>query len=412
MLSKIHAGCAFPGSGQPITSIIFCGSLAIPQRMSLQPFFMRGDSNLRQPAPIVCGVLLLLLAAMQTWAGYHTGGMADIYRDLLIAQNIRLGLDFPLAGLPVYNTIHLGPLWFYLLSLPYYFTDNPGIVQATICALNALKFFFAYRLGKIYDSPRTGLFFAMALLYPGWSSFIFLSLTHSAMVEATVLLGALAALRYRKKKNSAAAALLGIAVALMLHAHPTTLFIASVFVVATLLAVPSWKERLLHLTVVAFFAMLPLVPMLVEQLSLGFPDLQALTQYGKTDVSWPSFSRFVHLLNALFIYGPAYFLRYWFDLSLPLCYFLTGLLVASVALVILGLLHLVQQRLQNRLLVASLVALLLAQTFFVMLLRPVTPFWMVYAHWPLIAALCALGLEGLYQLGRLGKGGVALVLLL
>ncbi|MCL2309645.1 MAG: hypothetical protein FWC42_05125 [Proteobacteria bacterium] len=361
--------------------------------------------------------LLLFLIAVQIWAGYNTNGMDDTYRDLHFAQNIMLGLEFPLNGPPVYSTIHLGPLWFYLLAVPLWLTGSPAIVQAFIGLLGALKFPLAYRLGHHFGSARLSLFFALALLYPGWSSFIFVTFTHSAMAETTLLLGALAALYYVKKQTWGAAALLGLAVALMMHAHPTTLLLATVMALLALFGcyqntAPDWKKQLLHLIIVAFFSLLPLVPMLIGQALLGFPDFHALTQYGERDLAWPSLQRTASVLLAIFLYGAAYITHYWLEFPLPLSYGLFAALCGSLALVLWGLIKTVKQTPQRRILVVALLIALLGQTFFVVLLRPITPFWMIYSHWPLIAALCALGLDNLYNGGSRGRVLVGLTLFL
>jgi hypothetical protein len=361
--------------------------------------------------------LLFFLMVIQAWVGYNTSGMDDTYRDLYFAQGIRLGLDFPLNGPPVNSTIHLGPLWFYLLALPLWLTDKPAMVLAFVGFLGALKFPLAYRLGYHFGNARLGLFFALALLYPGWSSFVFVSFTHSAITETALLLGALAALHYTKKKTWGAAALLGLAVALMMHAHPTTLLMATVLTLLALFrrsqgTASDWKKRLSHLAIVAFFFVLPLFPMLIEQLLLGFPDFHALTQYGERDLSRPSFQRTGGVLMAIFLYGATYLTHYWLEFPLLLSQGLFVLLVASLAFVLWGLIRTIKQDSQRKVLITALLITLLGQTVFVVFLRPITPFWMVYSHWPLIAALCALGIDNLYNRSRRERvlSGVTLLL--
>jgi hypothetical protein len=175
---------------------------------------------------------------------------------------------------------------------------------------------------------------------------------------------------------------------------------------------PDWKKRLQHLIIIAFFSVLPLVPMLVGQVLLGFPDFHALTQYGERDLAWPSLQRTTSVLMAVFLYGATYITHYLLEFPLPLSQGLFAALVASLALVFWGLTKTIKQNPQRILLVAALLIALLGQTFFVVLLRPITPFWMIYSHWPLIAALCALGLDNLYNSGNRGRFLAGLTLLL
>jgi hypothetical protein len=232
------------------------------------------------------------------------------------------------------------------------------------------------------------------------------------MAETTLLLGALAALHYARKKTWGAAALLGLAVALMMHAHPTTLLMATVLVLLALFTAPDWRKRLSHLIIVALFSVLPLIPMFAQQVLLGFPDFHALTLYSESEISLPSWQRIGSVLAAIFLYGPAYLVHYWFELPSPLSHGLFAALMVSLGLTLWGLIKAVKQNSQRRVLVALLLAALLGQTFFVTLLRPITPFWMVYAHWPLIAALCALGLDSLYTSDNRNRILAGLTLLL
>jgi hypothetical protein len=166
------------------------------------------------------------------------------------------------------------------------------------------------------------------------------------------------------------------------------------------------------LIIVALFSVLPLIPMFAQQVLLGFPDFHSLTQYSESEISWPSGQRIGGVLLAVFLYGPVYLTHYWFELSLPLNYALFAALVTSLVFTLLGLSRIVKQKPQKRILITTLLITLLGQTFFIVLLRPITPFWMVFAHWPLLAALCALGLDNLYTSGNRNRILAGLTLLL
>ncbi len=344
--------------------------------------------------PLWHGLFLFLLMGMQVWAGYHSIGIYDTHRDLYFAQSIVMGTELPLNGPAIYGKMHLGPLWFYVLALPLWLFDNAAAIPVTTAVLGALKYPLAYVLGRHFGGPRSGLLFSAACLFPGWSSFTLMALTHSTVVETTLLLGALAAtLFYRKKTTTGAAALLGLAIGLMFHAHPTTLVPAMIMVLLSLVKTHGWKKKVWHLCIAGGVSFLFLVPMLIGQALYGFPDLPTLTLYGRNEPSWPSLQRMGGLLSSLLFYGGGYVARFWLEWPLSWCRGFLWVLGGTFAWVLVGLALAIYHNPARRWWVAALLVVLLVQTVYVMVLRSITPFWMIFAHLPVLAALCAIGLE-------------------
>lgn len=357
----------------------------------------------RQRLPLAHGLFLLLLMGVQVWAGYHSVGIYDTHRDLYFAQSIAQGTEFPLNGPALSGRGHLGPLWFYLLALPLWLFDNAVAVPVTTALLGALKYPLAYVLGRHFGGARLGLIFAAAFLFPGWSSFTLMALTHSTVVETALLAGALTTLFYRRKTTAGAAILLGLMVGLMFHAHPTTLILAAVMVFLSLIKAQGWKKRLGHLGIVGLVSFLFLTPMLIGQALHGFPDLSTLTLYGKTEPSWPSLHRMEELLASLLLYGGGYVVRFWLEWPLLWCKVFLWALGGTLLWVLIGVVRVVYRHPARRWWIVALLIALLVQTAYVLLLRSITPFWMVFAHLPILAALCAVGLEegiGIKKIGR------------
>ncbi|MGH8041115.1 MAG: hypothetical protein ACREPN_03620 [Rudaea sp.] len=357
------------------------------------------------------GLGFALLAALFTWAAVGSNSTYDTYRDIFMAQSIVSGHYFPLNGPTIGNIFHLGPLWFYLLALPLWLIRNPVAVNATIGLLGALQFPLAYLIGKRFGGERLGVLFALALALPGWSAFPLVELTHVTVVPTCVLFGALAMLRYRDCPNAARALVLGLACACMLHAHPTTLLLAALCVVAAAKATPS-RQRIAHAVLAIAPSVVLLSPMLVYQALNGWPDFATASTYAGSQLTLPSPARAAKLLLALFDYGADYVARFWFEARPPL---LLGLLLLNATWFLAaaaGLALIVGGDLCRRRWVGLLVLVLVAQTLFVIALREITPFWMIYAHLPLIAALVALGLNRVCAIGsawRVFVGALALV---
>ncbi|MCL2871965.1 MAG: hypothetical protein FWF41_03120 [Betaproteobacteria bacterium] len=357
----------------------------------------------QQRLPLTHGLFLLLLMGVQVWAGYHSVGIYDTHRDLYFAQSIVQGAELPLNGPAIYGKMHLGPLWFYLLALPLWLFDNAVAVPVTTAFLGALKYPLAYVLGRHFGGSRLGLLFAAACLFPGWSSFTLLALTHSTVVETALLAGALTTLFYRRKTTAGAAVLLGLMVGLMFHAHPTTLILAAAMVFLALINAQGWKKRLGHLGIVGLVSFLFLTPMLIGQALHGFPDLPTLTLYGKSEPSWPSLQRMEGLLTSLLFYGGGYVARFWLEWPLLWCKVFLWALGGTLFWVLIGVVRAVYRNPARRRWIVALLIALLVQTAYVMMLRSITPFWMVFAHLPILAALCAIGLEegvGIKKIGR------------
>ena len=348
--------------------------------------------------PVSHVLLMLLLAALFVWTAVGSNGSDDTYRDIDMAQSIVSGHFFPLNGPTINNIFHLGPLWFYLLALPLWLIGNPVAVNVTMGLLGALQFPLAYQIGKRFGGQRLGLLFALALALPGWSAFPLVMLTHVTVVPTCILFGVLATLRYREQPGFARALVLGLALACMLHAHPTTLLLAALCALAAASAAPPDK-RIAHAALVLTAILALFLPMLVHQALSGWPDFATASSYTSTRLALPAPARAARLLLALFDYGADYTARFWLAARRPWLNALLALNAVCFLAAGAGLALIIRGDPSGRRKVVGLVLVLLAQTLFVVALREITPFWMIYAHLPLIAALVALGLHRLCAVG-------------
>lgn len=347
--------------------------------------------------------LVLLAAFMLVWiyAAIGSNGMYDGYRDMFMAESIVSRTAFPLNGPVIGYIFHLGPAWYYLLAAPLLLFHNPAMVNATVGLLGSLQFPLAYQLGRRFESSRLGILFALALALPGWSAFQLVMLTHVCVVVTCSLFGALTTWRYREHPCSARAVVLGLALSSMLHAHPTTILLIGIFAVAAITATPA-SRRLAHVGVAICAALLPFVPMFAYQAMHGWPDLTSASAYASNGLAMPSVSRAARICLALTDYGANYVAHYWLELprfalhglrALNATYFVAA--AAGIALLV---------RFDRRRLhwVLALLAIVLVQALFLTIIREITPFWMVFAQLPLIAAVVALGLDRLCE-GSLGR---------
>ncbi|TDR39443.1 hypothetical protein DFR29_116145 [Tahibacter aquaticus] len=356
-----------------------------------------------QLAPAVWWHWLLLcgLAALQVCTALGMAGTPDTLRDMYFAQQLATGAQWPLDGPVIYNTLHLGPLWYYLLGASLWLLPFPLTVPATIALVAALKYLLAYLIGRRYGGAQLGLLFVLASFAPGWSSFALAAMTHTTAVEAAVLFGLWSSLYYRDRPGPARALVLGLAATAMLHAHPTTLLLGSLFVLHALSSVDKWTCRLRDLAVVGLIGLLSLMPMLIAQVQAGYTDLATLQGYAARDPAAPTLTRLAAMLLSLAGYGADYAARYWLELTPGWRRALMAAHLSGLAACLVAAVH--AQMPQRRQLAWTLLALLPLQSFFVLALRPVTPYWMLFAHLPLLALLVALGLQRLLQAGRAAR---------
>ena len=347
-------------------------------------------------------ILVALMAAQIFCATFSSTASTDTNRDIYFAQQIASARDFPLIGPQINGMLHLGPVWFYVLAIAAWLIPNAAAVTAFMAAIGSLQFPLAYRLGLRFGSPREGLLFAIALALPGFMAVSLVSLTHTIAVIPCLLLGVFAAMAYRARPDWKHALWLGVAAALALNAHPTTLLLITALILWGAVKTGSAYRWVFHGLLVAAPVLLSMAPMLYAQWQDGFADAMTATRYTHNALSFPSLSNGLFLIYADLWYGPKYMLRFWLDMPPVPSRWLFSIYALVLIAASIGALWRVIAWKSQRKLVIVLLGLLILQSVFVCAIRPDMPPWMIYAQWPLIAALLALGLEQICSVTKFG----------
>ena len=174
----------------------------------------------RRENALAIAVIAILMAAYIAGSAW-SAAIQDTARDVYYAYSIRHGLWFPMQGPVLGGAIHLGPVWFYVLSLPLFVSDGWLSVALFAAALSSLKFPLAFAVGRRALDARFGLLWACALALPGWSTFEQLIFFNPNPAAACMLGGVLLWMRLREAPSAANAFALGLLLALSLHVHPT-----------------------------------------------------------------------------------------------------------------------------------------------------------------------------------------------
>ena len=355
----------------------------------------------------------LLAALMGTYiaGAAWSAAIQDTARDVHYAYSIRHGLWFPLEGPilggPVGGALHLGPAWYYVLSIPLFVSDGWLAIALFAAALASLKFPLAFLLGRRALDARWGTAWACCLALPGWHSFEQLIFFNPNPAAACVLGAVLLALRLRESPSGPSAFGLGLLFALALHVHPTC---APVVV----LAVPAlWRaERRTALAcALAIGFAIPFLPYVAQQIASGVPDAASTAGYMSRQITVANLVNTPQLVGAAIVGGPQAVIAWLWPKA-------SGVPRVAAALAALAVAVPVAAAMSRRMPEAARApfgALWLAVVVFapwIALLRPTTPMYFMYAIAPFMAGLIALGAWLALRRATAVAGVTACVLLL
>ena len=337
-------------------------------------------------AAALLAALMATYIAGAAWSAF----IQDTARDVYYAYGIRHGLWFPLEGPilggPFGGALHLGPAWYYVLSIPLFVSDGWLAIALFAAALSSLKFPLAYLLGRRALDARWGIAWACCLALPGWHCFEQLIFFNPNPAAACVLGAVLLALRLRESPSMPGAFALGLLFALALHVHPTCAPVLA-------LAIPAlWhaeRRGPLASALMLGFA-IPFLPYVAHQLASGVPDAASTAGYMSRQVSVANLVNMPELVSAAIIGGPQAMLAYLWPKA-------SGVPMAAGALIAVAIAVPVLAAIARRMPEAArgpFGALWLAIVIFALwiaLLRPTTPMYFMYALAPFIAGMAALG---------------------
>lgn len=345
-----------------------CNSGRNTKIMNVNPVQSGTTPAKRIPWEVICLVLVW------TAASQFSPTTPDTIRDLFQAYSIASGESFPLTGPQLAGTLHLGPLWYYILAVPALFFDSWSSLALLAFLLSALKFWLAYELGKKLYSARLGLFLALFLALPSWTSIQMVIWTHTIVLESALLLFLLALRRTVLSPSAANWLLTGFCFSLALHAHPTVLPYFLLVLLAPRTLVQRWYWVLcLGLGVAILF-----LPYGIEQMLTGFPDLVALQVYYGVEVGRGGLLDVFKLLYSVVVIGPNLF----YQTTLPAPFAMTA--IAVHWLLMLAVLGLCLRNLRTidpplRRLLAGTLSMLLVVVVTVIVLRTQTIWHLTYA---------------------------------
>lgn len=342
-------------------------------------------------------LFILILTLVYAGSYLDVGIPLDTARDLYKVNQIVSGKQLILQGPDLAGAIHLGPWWFYWLSLAGIFKVKSLI--ALWAGLTAgLKFVFAYALCKRLAGRRFALCTLFAMTLPGWQTIEQFGFSHTNLVQALTLLFFLLLWQLWETQNGKWLKWLAVVFTLAVHAHPSCYGLLLFALPFLLLALARRLFSLKDIVLSVLFVALLLSPYAVQQSMDGWHDFQTAGNFSHSQLSLSRILQMPQLVNALFNVGPLLFADVvagsiqWWELLLRYVY----LMSAVVALLgyIIGFFRKTLRLDRLALLLWGLFSLSASVLF----IREITPFYMTYVLLPVVAMLIGYGLGQALQL--------------
>lgn len=339
---------------------------------------------------VALALLVALLLARVPYAGTHMG----LSRDLFVAWRIVHGELFPMHGPVLNDTIHLGPVWFYIVAALLAIGRTWFGTLFLMGLLASAQIPLAYLVGKALHSRRAGLLFAVGLIVPNWASIEWLLPSHPLLSIPCDLAFLLCALRYWQRPRLRYLCGVACLFVLALHAHPSN---AGLVWIGLALIVWAWRNAALRLRDVAIagsLALLPLLPFFYWDAMQGFRELQGAGNYLGDAYATGSPWNVVRLFAGV-AYGGT---REWFGHLLGwethLAAIATFFTASGGIFGALGLVAMARDPQRRRVVVVAVLAAL-SVLLTTVSLRDLTPYYMAASSWLMLAGLVACGLASL-----------------
>ena len=321
---------------------------------------------------------------------YASAAHMDLARDMFVAWRLLRGEAFPLEGPILAGTIHLGPVWYYLLAALQALGRSWYGTLLLLALLASLQIPLAYLLGKELHSRRAGMLWAVGLIVPTWTVYDWMLPVHPILSPLLVLAFLLCCLRYWRGGERRYFFAMAFGFCLALHAHPSNAGLAFVGLFV-LLRAPHQRLRWYDFGIAALLALLPLLPFFAADAMQGFADLRKSGAY-LADPNATGSPLQLPILFAATVYGGT---RYLFE---PMSGWDSGSAGIATALVMLGgiagAIGLLrgwrdpdQRPLLQVALAATLVIMLTAAT-----IRGVITYYMIASSHVMLAGLVGIGL--------------------
>ena len=235
-------------------------------------------------------VVALALAAWVRFTGVGVGWfMVDQVRDAVTATAIVEGRSFPPAGpQSAVSTISVsGPLYYYLIAIPYAVSRDPIVAFGFSALLSVLAVYLAFRLGAEMFNGTVGA--TAALLYATFPMTVISGLTlwNPGVMPVFSLAFMLSLWRYVTRREAWRLAPTLFLLVVLLNLHLSSLIFVPVMIAAVLFHRPplGWRP----LVVGGVGALMLYAPYLVHEAQQGYSGFRSVSDWvGRVGHGWSS----------------------------------------------------------------------------------------------------------------------------
>jgi len=255
--------------------------------------------NLIVAAILTAGAVIRFYRLDLTWF------FLDQARDVAAAAGIAAGASFPLLGPRVgWTEAYLGPLYFYLMAIPFSIARDPVAGAAFVAAGHLVALLALYRFAREFFGPRVAA--SASALFAVFPLTIFSSrlVWHAGLLPPLTVLYMHALYRLVVRGHSASVVpLLGLLAALT-QLHLTSIALAGVALTAVLLFRP--RLRIGHVLGGAALFLFLYLPYVVYEVGHRFENVRALSRFGASAEGLAPLDGLPRVVgNLLLLFSPA-----------------------------------------------------------------------------------------------------------
>jgi 4-amino-4-deoxy-L-arabinose transferase-like glycosyltransferase len=198
-------------------------------------------------------------------------------RDTVVIQNIVEGKGYPLLGAPFSAGGRSGPVFYYLLSIPYFIVRDPRAVSFFVGILNVFGVFLMYKIGNDFFSRTTGIISAAFLAVAPYAVMYSRKIWNIDVLLPFVLLFFYLLLSYFKKKESKYLILAAIPLAFCLQIHITSVILVFILIFSLIIHKQKIRPRELLAFMVIFLVIFS--PFFYYEVNHNYENIRTFFNY-------------------------------------------------------------------------------------------------------------------------------------
>jgi 4-amino-4-deoxy-L-arabinose transferase-like glycosyltransferase len=254
---------------------------------------------------LAIAAILALAAIVRFYRVDLTWFFLDQVRDVSVAAGIATGASFPLLGPRIgWTEAYLGPLYFYVLAVPFSISRDPVAGIVFVAAFHLAAVLALYRFAREFFGPGVALYASAFFAVFPLTAFSSRLVWHAGLLPPLVVLYMHALYRLIIRGQSTAVIALLALLAVLTQFHLASIALGGVALVAVVAFRP--KLRIVHALVgMAVFLVLYL-PYVVYEMAHGFENVRGLLGFAASEQGGNGLRGLASVsVNLLFLFLPA-----------------------------------------------------------------------------------------------------------